>query len=557
VFQLLILIALGLLLRGLRFRSAPGAAEDTPPAIGISLGDRPFSLALLLTLLATPWLYVSVPPAMGDLVGLLLIIPVLRLVLPLIDAHMQPPLLGLGALYVLDKVRDLLETAPVVARLLFIVEMIAAIAVVAWFLRSTRKFGAVRPQPVNRWRAGANRALGIALLVVSVAALATAAGFVRLGVLIGSGALNSAYLAVFLVAVVRVSDALLTLVLRSRIAQTLRAIRDRSDTILRRSTAVLRIVAVAAWALATLDQFALLDPVQSGLRVALLAKLEAGAISLSLADVLAFMATLAAAFLLARLITTLLDEDVYSRTRVSRGAAYAISTVVRYAILLLGFFVAVGAMGLGMDRITVLLGAFGVGLGFGLQNIVNNFVSGLILIFERPVQVGDAVEVGSVKGKVKRIGIRSSTVRTFDGADVTLPNGNLLSEALTNWTQSDRVRRLEIAVGVAYGTDPDAVIEVLREAESRQEGLVEDPAPQVLFRGFGESSLDFVLRAWVEDNDQWAAIQSDLALAVNRGMKERDIEIPFPQRDLHLRSIAPELRQPSSSGEGVVEDERA
>ena len=219
---------------------------------------------------------------------------------------------------------------------------------------------------------------------------------------------------------------------------------------------------------------------------------------------------------------------------------------MRYGVLLLGFLVAVGAMGLGMDRITVLLGAFGVGLGFGLQNIVNNFVSGLILIFERPVQVGDAVEVGSVKGKVSRIGIRSSTVRTFDGADVTLPNGTLLSEALTNWTKSDRVRRIEIAVGVAYGTDPDAVIEVLREAEDRQPGLVDDPAPQVLFKGFGESSLDFLLRAWVDDNDRWVMIQSELALAVNRGLRERDIEIPFPQRDLHLRSIAPELRKPIS-----------
>jgi potassium efflux system protein len=281
----------------------------------------------------------------------------------------------------------------------------------------------------------------------------------------------------------------------------------------------------------------------------LFAKLEAGAISLSLADVLAFGVTILAAVYLARLITTLLEEDVYPRVRLSRGVAYAVSTVVRYGVLLLGFLVAVGAMGFGMDRITILLGAFGVGLGFGLQNIVNNFVSGLILIFERPVQVGDSVEVGAIKGKVSRIGIRSSSIRTFDGADVTLPNGTLLSEALTNWTQSDRLRRIEIAVGVAYGTDPDAVIEVLREAENRQQGLVDDPAPQVLFQGFGESSLDFLLRAWVEDNDQWVTIQSDLALAVNRGLRERDIEVPFPQRDLHLRSIAPELREPQPSRE--------
>ena len=534
VFQLLLLIAIGLLLRGMRGRIGSGTMEDTIEAPGIAVLERPFSLALLLTLLATPWLYVSTPPAMNDLVGLLLILPVLRLVLPLVDAPMRPPLLGLGALYVVDKVRDLVEAAPVAARLLFIVEMIAALAIVGWVLHSAREPVRAGPQPVDRWRAGVGLALRGALLVVSVAALAAVAGFVRLGVLLGSGTLQSAYLAVFLLAVVRVGGAALGLAARSRIAQTLRAVRDRRDTIVQRSKSALRIAALAAWALATLDLFALLDPIQYGLRAALLAKLEAGALSLSLADVLAFGGTILAAVFLARLITTLLDEDVYPRVGIGRGGAYAISTIVRYGVLLLGFLVAVGAMGLGMDRITVLLGAFGVGLGFGLQNVVNNFVSGLILIFERPVQVGDAVEVGSVKGKVSRIGIRSSTVRTFDGADVTLPNGTLLSEALTNWTKSDRVRRLEIAVGVAYGTDPDAVIEVLREAEDRQPGLVDDPAPQVLFKGFGESSLDFLLRAWVDDNDRWVMIQSELALAVNRGLRERDIEIPFPQRDVNL-----------------------
>jgi small-conductance mechanosensitive channel len=207
-----------------------------------------------------------------------------------------------------------------------------------------------------------------------------------------------------------------------------------------------------------------------------------------------------------------------------------------------GFLVAVGAMGIGMDRITILLGAFGVGLGFGLQTIVNNFVSGMILIFERPVQIGDSVEVGSVKGKITRIGIRSSTVRSFEGADITVPNGTMLSDALTNWTMTDRNRRIEITVGVAYGTNPDTVIEALHGALDGQEGLLKEPAPQVVFDGFGDNSLNFLLRAWVSDNDQFVTIRSQIALATNRELNARGIEIPFPQRDLHLRSISPDVR---------------
>ena len=168
----------------------------------------------------------------------------------------------------------------------------------------------------------------------------------------------------------------------------------------------------------------------------------------------------------------------------------------------------------------------------------------MILIFERPIQIGDSVELGSVKGRVKRIGIRSSTVRSFEGADITVPNGSLLSDALTNWTMTDRNRRIEIVVGVGYGTDPDRVIAALNIALEEQEGILDAPAPQIIFNGFGDNSLDFALRAWVADNDEVVTIRSKVALAMNRALNAKNIEIPFPQRDLHLRSIAPDIRLP-------------
>jgi small-conductance mechanosensitive channel len=178
-----------------------------------------------------------------------------------------------------------------------------------------------------------------------------------------------------------------------------------------------------------------------------------------------------------------------------------------------------------MDRLTVLIGAFGVGIGFGLQNVINNFVSGLILLFERPIQIGDAIEVDGVTGTVYRIGIRASVVRTFEGADVTIPNGNLLSQRLVNWTMSDRHRRIEITFSVPYGTDPDSVFDALREAAAENAHILAEPSPQPLFTGFNEKLLDFSLRAWVADNDQWVRARSDLVRAIQRRLSKRGIEV--------------------------------
>jgi small-conductance mechanosensitive channel len=223
-----------------------------------------------------------------------------------------------------------------------------------------------------------------------------------------------------------------------------------------------------------------------------------------------------------------------------RGLPYAISSLLHYLILFLGFTVAIGAFGLDLNRLTVLTGAFGVGVGFGLQTIVNNFVSGVILLVERPIQVGDAIQMTDLDGEVRRIGIRSTTVHTWRGAEVIVPNATLISGNLVNWTLSDRTRRLELPIGVAYGTDPDRVIALLVETASTVAGVLAKPAPIALFLGFGDSSLNFELRAWTDHFEEWGAIRSNMAVAVNNRLKAEGIEIPFPQRDVNLHYPPPE-----------------
>jgi small-conductance mechanosensitive channel len=213
-------------------------------------------------------------------------------------------------------------------------------------------------------------------------------------------------------------------------------------------------------------------------------------------------------------------------------------TLVNYTVVGLGLVLAASATGLGSTQLALVFGALGVGIGFGLQNIVNNFVSGLILIFERPIKVGDRIETAAHLGVVTRIGIRSSTVRTFDGAEVVVPNADLISKEVINWTLSDQVRRVEVRVGTAYGSDPHRVIEVLREVAAAEIKVLDDPAPLAVMIGFGDSSLDFRLLVWAPVED-FLEVGSRLHLAIFDALGQAGIEIPFPQRDLHLRSVDP------------------
>jgi small-conductance mechanosensitive channel len=296
------------------------------------------------------------------------------------------------------------------------------------------------------------------------------------------------------------------------------------------------------WAAATLDLFAVQEEIFGALRVVLTATLSVGSLDLSLGDLVAFGVTVWAAFLLSRFVGFLLEEDVYPRIRLGRGVPYAISSTLHYGLLMVGFFLAVAAAGVDFGRITLLVGAFGVGIGFGLQNVVNNFVSGLILLFERPVQVGDTIRVGELFGDVKRIGIRSSTVRTWDGAEVIVPNSQLISDQVVNWTLSDRHRRIDLPVGVAYGTDPEQVLTLLVGVAAENQSVLREPEPKALFIGFGDSSLDFELRAWTDRFENFVQTRSELAVAVNRALLEAGITIPFPQRDLHVKSVEASVR---------------
>ncbi len=220
---------------------------------------------------------------------------------------------------------------------------------------------------------------------------------------------------------------------------------------------------------------------------------------------------------------------------VSRKGKYSSSILlVRLSIWIVGFLIAIAASGIPMDKITIIIGALGVGIGFGLQNIVNNVVSGLVMVFEKPIQVGDLIEVGGKTGTVRSMGIRASKILTFEGSEVIVPNGDLLSQNLINWTLSNTHKRISIEVGIGYGSDIDKVKAIFSTILENNKDVMKTPAPLVLLDGFGESSVDFRILCWVGDIDNWVVIKSVLMSDIFEAFYKSGIEIPFPKRDVNL-----------------------
>ena len=242
-------------------------------------------------------------------------------------------------------------------------------------------------------------------------------------------------------------------------------------------------------------------------------------------------------FLASSIVQKLLMDKVLEKRRVETGIRVSIARLVHYVLIFIGFVVALLALGFEFTKLTIILSALGVGIGFGLQGVVNNFVSGLILLFERPVRVGDYIEIGGKWAEIRNIGLRATTVQTFDQADVIIPNADLVTNQVTNWTLSNRLVRVAIPVGVAYGSDVPLVMKTLLACATASSKVAKTPEPQVLFLSFGESSLDFELRVWVPNAEQRLTVKSELHQEIDRSFREAKIEIAFPQRDLHLRSL--------------------
>jgi small-conductance mechanosensitive channel len=529
IVEMGLFLALGLWLRRMRRQARRWTSLDDGLVDRFRPLDHPWAAAALLTLIIAGWTTPPEPRSVQAVAALVAIVPVIRLIASLTPRSLIPAVWLVGAFHVVDLVRELLTSIPLLEQAIFLLQLFALVPAIVWLHRHQMQ---ARVADVNRERW---EGIGRLALVLAVAALvAGALGWVRLARAIEFALVSAAMWALILWALVRLSDAILGWTLRVRPLRLLRAVQEHREPLERRLQGVFRLAATVFWGVGVADALSILGPASQRIIAVLGARVGWGAVSISLGDLIAFGIVVWFTYLASQAVRAVLEEDVFARVSVRRGIATAFSSLAHYSVLLMGFLLALGALGIDLTRITIIAGALGVGVGFGLQNVVNNFVSGLILLFERPIQVGDSVQLGTLVGEVKRIGIRSSTVRTWEGAEVIVPNASLVSDQVTNWTLSDRMRRIDLDVGVGYGADPQHVVTLLGEVTRANPGVLPDPPPVVLFLGFGDSSLNFQVRAWTARFEEWVRTRSELGLAVHAALKEAGVEIPFPQRDVHI-----------------------
>ncbi|HEY3097833.1 MAG TPA: mechanosensitive ion channel domain-containing protein [Methylomirabilota bacterium] len=523
--SLALFLVLTLIMYGARRRTRKWAASREIASAAAAVFERPVSAALMLTI-GTSALFSppAAPPVAVSVFQLLALVPALRLMRVFLPAEYGPALYMLGALFPIDMLRRLGSVVPLLEQVIFLIEMLAAVAVLAWWMLTRRPSGNVGL---------AARAL---LLVFVTSLAAAAAGYTSAGLLLGAGVLGSGYLALIVYVSARVAAGLVTVGLQHRPLSDLVVTRRHRALVERRVRGVIHLIAFGTWVMLTLRYFGLRGPAMDLARSVVGAEYRRGNLTISVGDLLVFALTVGGTFVLSRLLRFVLQEELYPRVGAGRGFTYAVSGLLYYVLIFAGFLVGLATLGVDLTKITILAGAFGVGIGFGLQNIVNNIVSGLILLFERRIDLGDAVQIGDVAGRVEHMGVRACVVRTWEGAEVIVPNASLTSEKVTNWTLSDRLRRIDVAVGVAYGTPPEKVTAILLGVARAHKEILLEPEPLVLLRAFGDSALQFEIRVWTDHFDTWLRTQSELTMAVHEALRDANIEIPFPQREIRVRS---------------------
>lgn len=494
---------------------------------------RPVSASLLVTFLLTYLFYGNIPLFIGALNILFLMIPVLIILTHILPVNTRHYIFLPALASILVQLHSYVSIDALFSRLFLL--SIIIFSLVSFIVIIRRKTFRSMQSVRNYGKLLYYMALAC-IILLSISLFASIAGAVMLSEYLVYAVVRSVALGLIMFALGITANSIFYTSVYSKMGQKLNLVAQYHESIYKKISQIVNVLVWLFWLKITLKLFNAWDIVSGGLRHFLLDEFNIGTVTLTIWSLILFLIISWFTIWVSRMVKVVIEGEIAPRVKMKRGVPGALSLVLRITIISLGFVFAIAAAGFGMDKLTILIGALGVGIGFGLQNIFNNLVSGIILAFERPIQEGDIIEVGPLWGTVKEIGIRSSTIFTFDGAEVIVPNGNLISNELINWTLTDRNRRVEVVVGVAYGTDPDKVLELLKEVSESNDEILQEPKPLALFSGFGESSLDFRLLFWIPRADNRFIVQSAVNVQINNSLKKAGIEIPFPQRDVYIKS---------------------
>lgn len=493
---------------------------------------RPISLAIILGIFSSSLFFHERPPILIDLSILILLFPIIDIVAHISDKKSKIFLVTFTLLIILRFVNYIFPPITPFHRLnLLLMGSIEVVILILLFRKLN--IWSITNQAFSQFV----RVIILVHIFAAIAGLiANFTGHLRFAEIAIDLSITNTLVGLLLYISTVVLIGLIQLAIDGKYLKKFNFIKKRAQNIKRKVAVILMLAVSLLWINYILQILRVNEIFYQFVDSLLNTNISLGSASFTMGSVLLFFFIIWLSVIISDMIKAILEDDVLYRVSLKKGVPRMISVIVRFSLISIGIFLAVSAIGMPLNQLTIIISAFSVGIGFGLQNIVNNFVSGIVLLFERPVQIGDTVEVNNLIGSVKSMGIRSSNIRTFDGAEVIVPNANLISNEVINWTLSDKKRRIEIFSGVAYGSDVYLVKDILLGILNNHPDILKEPEPLVLFNDLGESSLDFRLLFWTDNYDKWIIIKSEVIFKIHDAFREAKIKIPFPQRDLHIKS---------------------
>ena len=491
---------------------------------------RPFSTFFILFILIITALFPNRPLALIDMMLVSLLIPVIRILQTVVKKEYYKYIYIIFTLFTLFLIEKNSIGYELESRI-FLLLINATLFVSILYILIHRVLYSINENMVTKM---GSYLLILSLILLFVAGVTNLYGSVLLSTRIIHGVLTSLYASMVFYALYIILTGYVVIILRRRISTASNMLEKYSKNIENTTKFLIKIWMFAWWFLIVVKVVGIYPFLVTLKNDSLALSWQVSNTTISVQSIFDFIFIVFATWVLARLIRTILEVEVFARFDFPRGMPTAIITVVNYTIVISGTIIAFTSLGVSAQQFALVFGALGVGIGFGLRNIIANFVSGIIMVFERPVQIGDVIEVDKTMGEVQSIGSRASTLKTFDGSEVIIPNADFIAKEITNWTLSDKHRRKVIDFKVAFDTDIELILKIMKEVALAHPDVLKDPEPLATFQGFGEYYLEFKLYFWLSEN--LIVAPSDVSIGIYKTLKDAGVKMPVPKTYLQNRS---------------------
>lgn len=489
--------------------------------------------AFILALFSSVWIYTSLPSSIADILQFIYLVLAIYVIPKYIDKRFKKILYSLLILFFIHQLQDIFYGRVLFSRIILIIETFFAGWIIYKLIDPRDKISTNRFK--QKWGIFF-KILPVFFLFLLGALIGNIFGYINLAILLENAVIKSLFNLIILILAIVILEWILVILLRTPTAQSSNIIKNYTNNIENRLIQIIKIYGILLWIWALLSLLGVYQPLSDWLNEFINESYKVGSTTIEIGGILTFFLVLFATVIVYRAVKIMLADEIFPRVKLPRGVPGSISMITGYFIAGYGIAIAIGAAGVDLSNFGLVAGALGVGIGFGLQGIVANFIAGIVLAFERPIQVGDTIQLAEMYGDVMRIGVRSTTIKTYDGSEVIVPNSDLISKDVINWTLSDRKKRRDIYVGVAYGSDPQQVMKIISKVANDHPEVQKIPAPWALFDGFGDSALNFRIRIWTT-MDTGMTTKSDVTVAIYDALQKAGISIPFPQRDLYIKSL--------------------